>query len=65
MVPVMGTISLVFSAMVFIQTIAGIGDLASLAILLVIAGGYFAGRRAGVKLIADAIRRHGLAGPVE
>lgn len=62
---VMGAISLGFSAFVFVQNVAGINDLTSLAILLVIAGGYFAGRRTGVKLFVGVIRSRRLARPAE
>ena len=53
------------SALVFVQNVSGISDLASLAILLLIASGYFAGRRAGVKLFVGAIRNRRSAGPAE
>ena len=59
---VMGAISIGLSALVFVQYALGISDLGSLAVLLVIAGGHFAGRRAGVKLLVGAIRRHSLGG---
>ena len=62
---VMGAISIGLSALIFVQDALGISDAASLAVLLVIAGGHFAGRRAGVKLFVGAMRRHSLAGPVE
>ncbi len=62
---VMGAISIGLPALVFVQNVLGISDLGSLAVLLVIAGGYFAGRRAGVKLFVGAIRSRRLAGPAE
>jgi UDP-GlcNAc:undecaprenyl-phosphate GlcNAc-1-phosphate transferase len=62
---VMGALSLGFSALVFLQNIAGIGDLGSLVILFAIAGGYLVGRRAGVKLFVGAMQGKTLAGPAE
>jgi len=62
---VMGALSLGFSALIFVQNIAGIGDLGGLVILIAIAASYFAGRRAGVKLFVDAMRGKTLAGPAE
>jgi hypothetical protein len=62
---VMGALSLGFSAFVFLQNIAGIGDLGSLVILFAIAGGYLVGRRAGVKLFVGAMQGKTLAGPAE
>jgi len=61
----MGAISLGISALVFVLSVAEIGDLGGLAILVAIAGSYFAGRRAGVKLFVNAIGKRGLAGPAE
>jgi UDP-GlcNAc:undecaprenyl-phosphate/decaprenyl-phosphate GlcNAc-1-phosphate transferase len=61
----MAAISLMFSALVFVQKIAGVSDIASLVVLLLIATSYFAGRRAGVRLLAGAYRRHSLVGPAE
>ncbi len=62
---VMGAISIGLTALVFVQDALGISDLASLAVLLVIAGGHFAGRRAGVKLFVGVIRSRRSAGPAE
>ena len=42
-----------------------VGDLGGLVILVAIAGGYLAGRRAGVKLLVGAMRGKTLAGPAE
>jgi UDP-GlcNAc:undecaprenyl-phosphate GlcNAc-1-phosphate transferase len=64
-VMIMGAISLGFSALVFVQKFAGIGDLGGLAILVAIAGSYIAGRRAGVKLFIGAVQRKTLPGPAE
>jgi UDP-GlcNAc:undecaprenyl-phosphate GlcNAc-1-phosphate transferase len=61
----MGAISLGFSALVFVQNIAEIGDLGGLVILIAIAGVYLAGRREGVKLFIGAMRGKTLAGPAE
>lgn len=62
---IMGAVSLGMSALVFVQKVLEFSDLASLAVLLVIAAGYFTGRRAGVRLIMGAIHRRDLAGPAE
>jgi hypothetical protein len=62
---VMGAISIGLSALVFVQDALGINDLTSLAVLLVIAGGHFTGRRAGVELFVRVMRSGRLGGPVE
>ena len=62
---VMAAISIGLSALVFVQNVLGIGGFWSLAGLLVIAGGHFAGRRAGVKLFVGVLRSRRLAGPAE
>ena len=61
----MAAISLMLSALVFVQKIAGVSDIASLVVLLLIATSYFTGRRACVRLLAGAFRSHSLVGPAE
>lgn len=62
---VMAAITVGLSALVFVLTVLGISDLGSLGVLLVIAGGHFAGRRAGVKLFVGLIRSRGGTEPAE
>jgi UDP-GlcNAc:undecaprenyl-phosphate GlcNAc-1-phosphate transferase len=62
---IMGAISIGLSALAFAQSALGISDLASLAVLLVVAGGHFAGRRAAVKLFVGEIRSRRSAEPAE
>jgi len=61
----MAAISLGLSALIFVQKIAGVGDIASFIALLVIATGYFAGRRAAVRLLTGAVQGESLVGPAE
>jgi UDP-GlcNAc:undecaprenyl-phosphate GlcNAc-1-phosphate transferase len=61
----MAAFSLALSALIFVQKIAGVSDLASFIALLLIAGGYIAWRRVGVRLLTGVDRRRAAPGPAE
>ena len=61
----MAAFSLALSALVFVQKVAGVSDLASFIVLLSIAGGYVAWRRVGVRLLTGLYQDQILVGPAE